>query len=95
MKKNIIVLVLNTAFEHWKQGTYVAIEKMKSGQKSKILPLDTYMIDMTVFSEQFSNKNITKENVIETIENVREITDMVADYYLKKNKKSQSATNQA
>jgi len=77
-------LMLNTAFESWKQSTDIAIAKMNAGHSAKTLPLDSHIISLLVFSESFTGKNITKDNVLESLNKVSEINDAVSKYHIDK-----------
>lgn len=87
-------LIFKTAFDSWKQRTDIAIEKMKSGHSSKILPLDSHIINLMAFSKTFSDKTISKDTVLKELEKIDEINDIVEKYYLTKHPHKKSSSKE-
>ena len=79
-KKHLQELLFKSAVEEWKQHNVMAIEAMKAGKKVSMEPLLTYIFQLMKLSEKLTNGELTKENVLQKLTEVREFMDEVKKF---------------
>jgi O-acetylhomoserine/O-acetylserine sulfhydrylase-like pyridoxal-dependent enzyme len=88
-KKHLRGLLFNTAIENWK--TRMGIIKDLGGS---VMPIDSFIIHMLKLSE-ILNEDITKENILKKIKEIREIVDAMEATYKELRDKSIQPVNSA
>lgn len=73
--------MLNAALENWKQACTFAIEMSKISQRStSILPLEAHIVYVMKLTNVLFNDKITKENVAQKLNEVREVCNEVEKF---------------
>ena len=80
-KKHLDELMLNVALEYWKQAAAIAVEQSKtSTHKIAIVPLESYIIYVMKLTKVLFNEKITKQNVVQKLKEVREVSGEVSKF---------------
>jgi len=74
-------VMLNTALEHWKQSSQVWLEMGNRGKKVSLLPIESNIIYLMKLSEVLMDNKITKDNILDKLKEVREVTLKVEEYF--------------
>lgn len=90
-KRHLQELMFKSAVEEWKQDRVMALEVMKTGKKVSIEPLLTYIIQLMKVSEKLTDGELTKENVLKKLTEVREFMNEVKKFTALPKKKIKNA----
>ncbi len=81
-RKHLNEIMLNVALEHWKQACMVAIEKMKLGSRTSILPLESYIVYVMKLTDVLLTQKVTKNNIVDKLKEIHEISDEVTKFVI-------------
>ena len=79
-KRHFRELIFKSAVEEWKQHNIMSIEAMKAGRKVAMEPLLTYIFQLMQISEKLNSGELTKENVLQKLTEVREFMKEVKKF---------------
>lgn len=83
-RRHLRELMFNAAVENWKHNNTLAVELMKAGNKTEVMPLDSYIVNLLVLSAALLDTTLTKANVTTKLKEAYEISEE-ADKFIKSN----------